>query len=421
MKTKKIILDFLIVVFILALLILIYYFFINRNSYYNIEKRMVKQAKDYILKNDVKVENQEYIFLDNLKIDNTELCSKVSGVIVTKIDNNIKYTPYLKCSDYESKIINNDNSFIELNGKTVELVKKGSIYLDKGFKKNKNVEVVTIGEVPDEIGAYTINYVIKENNEQVALLKRIVIVSNYDNDLVELKESPVITLNGEENMILALNEEYKEQGFLAYDSRDGNLTSKVKIDNNKIDTKKIGSYEIKYSVTNSNGQKVSVSRFVKVVNKKSNLEITAEIKKENENQFIELKISGNGFKKVILPDEKMNKSTIIQYNITENGKYVFKIIDEYNNEIEKTVIVETIDKDLPTGECVATRGEKAYTIKVKAQDNTGIKGIIYIVNDNESGLFNSYEYKTPEIITKAEVVIIDLSNNKNKVTCTIND
>ena len=58
--------------------------------------------------------------------------------------------------------------------------------------------------------------------------------------------NPVITLQGDEVTIYQ-NDTYNEPGYTATDNYDKDLTSKVKTTNN-IDNKKLGTYEVTYSV-----------------------------------------------------------------------------------------------------------------------------------------------------------------------------
>ncbi len=420
MKNKRLFGIVLIFVFFVAIGAI--YLLKKDNLYYKVETEMVEKAKKLISENNIKVENQNYIFLDELNVSGSELCMASSGVIVTNVENDIKYTPYLKCTNYESKILNNDKTYIKLNGSSVAVIPYGTLYLDDGYEKLKNVDVITVGDVIDEVGAYTLNYVIKENGTQVQVVKRIVIVTDRSTDLLEptTKEEPTIVLNGEEAIVLVENENYDEPGFVAYDSNNGNLTGKVKVEG-EVDSSKIGHYEITYSVKNSKGKKAAIKRVIDVVKKRANLEITADYNQTDTNGIIEFKVSGDGFNSVILPDSSESQSTINEYKVTENGRYTFKVVDIYGNKIYKTVVVSGIDKKAPTGECVASRKESEYVITVRANDNNGIKGVIYIINGIETGLFNSYQYKTVEIIEKAEAIIVDLSNNKTKISCKIND
>lgn len=75
--------------------------------------------------------------------------------------------------------------------------------------------------------------------------------------------APVIYLNSGLSRIL-LGRSYIDPGATAYDQYyDGNLTSKIKVENN-VDTSKLGIYTIRYTVADSAGNSTSVTRRVEV-------------------------------------------------------------------------------------------------------------------------------------------------------------
>jgi len=415
-----------IIVLSVVVLLITVFLVLNKNEYKKIEEQMLVNAKEYISKNNIEVTNQEYIFIENLNINNgAELCSRASGVVVTKDGNSIKYYPYLKCLDYESKILNNSKDYIELNGPDVVLVNLGTLYSDKGYTAKKEVDVETIGIVPNEVGAYTINYVVSKDGNQKTVVKRIVIVSNYDTKIVlsdlNDKEKPNILLKGEKEVLLKLNQKYVEPGYVAYDYKDGNLTKKVKIANKEIDTKKVGDYNISYSVKNSRGKETTVIRKIKVVKNLSNLDIqvtTAENGSSINESIIKILVAGNGFKSITLPDGKTLEDNQVDYNVSKNGTYLFKVEDEFGNTINKSVAVNNIDSSNPTGTCSAETKKGETVINVIAEDDRGVASVAYILDGNESGYLASTVYRTKENITLAEAMIKDVSGNITRVPCT---
>lgn len=75
---------------------------------------------------------------------------------------------------------------------------------------------------------------------------------------------PKITLTGNHIITLNIGEKYNEIGYEATDEKDGNITQNVKIENN-IDYNKPGTYEIIYTVTNSQNNTISEKRFIRLV------------------------------------------------------------------------------------------------------------------------------------------------------------
>ena len=74
-------------------------------------------------------------------------------------------------------------------------------------------------------------------------------------------EKPKITLFGDEKITLSVGDTYKEQGAMAIDNIDGDITKKIKI-TGKVDTTKLGTYEVKYTVTDSSKNKASITRTI---------------------------------------------------------------------------------------------------------------------------------------------------------------
>ena len=80
---------------------------------------------------------------------------------------------------------------------------------------------------------------------------------------------PKIILKG--NLITNIEEgkKYYEEGYKAIDGKEGDITDKVKIEG-IINNEKVGTYELKYKVTNKKGETSEAYRFVKV-NKKEKI------------------------------------------------------------------------------------------------------------------------------------------------------
>ena len=106
--------------------------------------------------------------------------------------------------------------------------------------------------------------VYKEDNEYkyVTYLKCGRYVSKGDH------EGPVITLKGDLEVNIPLNSEYQELGVKeVVDNKDGRISrDNVVIDSSKVNTSKIGTYEVTYTVVDSKYNKTEVIRKV-IVNK----------------------------------------------------------------------------------------------------------------------------------------------------------
>jgi predicted esterase len=71
-------------------------------------------------------------------------------------------------------------------------------------------------------------------------------------DFTENRDRPTVAIVGSRTQILALNEEYLEEGATAVDDQDGDLSSSIII-SGQVNSSAVGDYLIRYSVTDSSG------------------------------------------------------------------------------------------------------------------------------------------------------------------------
>jgi len=152
---------------------------------------------------------------------------------------------------------------VTLNGEEIIEIEVNDEYQEKGAKSILNLKKIEIdGEVDTKkTGKYEIKY-----HYFYSYITRVVNVVD--------KEKPVINLVGNVEINLALNGTYTEYGYSANDNYDGNLTENVEITNN-IDLNKAGIYDVVYTVSDSSGNKTSVTRSVSV-NEKGPLSMSLE-------------------------------------------------------------------------------------------------------------------------------------------------
>src|SRR5690606_23952038 len=77
-------------------------------------------------------------------------------------------------------------------------------------------------------------------------------------------EEPVITLKGDNPMIVKQGDPYVEPGATAKDNFDGDVSDKIEISGD-VDTSTIGTYTVTYTVSDSVGNVATVERTVNVV------------------------------------------------------------------------------------------------------------------------------------------------------------
>ena len=412
---------------IIPIIMLINYYVV---TYGDVEDELIKIAKKYVKDNNIKVQTESYIPLGTMgEIEGAELCSNASGVIVTRSGNKYKYQAYLKCLDYETKLISNSEKYIVLSGDAVTILNAGEIYEEKGYYSDDIVEVETEGSVGTAPGIYTLNYKVIVDGKQKQTLTRKVIITEFDksstNSGVTSSDKPTLTLLGNTTMILEKSEKFVDPGYKAVDYHDGKISRKVKrIDN--VDTKniskKIGTYILEYSITNSKKVTVTKKRTVKVVDKKSDIIVESSIKKQTSGFVIVLNITGSGYSGTILPNSTaLIKDTTIYYKVTHNGKYSFAIYDFYNNVIVREVDVNDVDISGPTGNCNAMVSLNSTNIYASVTDKSGIKSYNFIIDGTASGELKSPSFTSSKIAKEASVQVIDTYGNTSTLKCQISD
>ena len=415
-RDKKGIYKKIIVGVIAIVLVAIFLFVIFKDSKYNsLEESMLATTKSYVLNNKFSVQTEAYITLDQLGMTKTLDCNKASGVKVTNNAGVLKYEAYLVCDSYVSKNINTSRGkYIELIGDNPYIIQTNVAFEDPGYKSN-NYKVEQATNFKSSPGVYSVTYYVYENNVRKESVVRTIIVSN-----VADSDAPVITLNGESNVIVKVGNTYTEPGYTAIDKNDGNITAKVTRDSN-VNLNKIGEYEIVYSVINSNGKKTSKKRLVSVVSQTLNIYTRTTLNPEEDTNGkvqIILNHTGETYDFTYLPDGSRNSTPLVTYDVDKNGTYKFRVYDKSGNYTEKVVVIDYIDKVAPKGTCdaVSIGGVVTYTVNA-TDENSGVTGISYYTGYDYSEYLNTATAKYTMNYLEAKVMIKDLAGNVTKVDC----
>lgn len=420
-KIKKYIIYFFILVGIIIVVFIALRLF--ENPYKNSEKLAIKATEVYVKNNNIVVTSEIYIPLEKLpSIDNTDLCKTSSGVIVTNEKGKLNYQAYLKCDDYETKIVNNKGKIIELVGDPVIILNNGELFKDPLYILKDEARVEIVSNVTTKPGIYTVKYCAYVEDKLQEIIERKVIVSESDKEktitgLIN-KEVPVFKLIGDKNIYLSLNSKYKEPGYKAYDYKDGKISRNVEV-TGKVDSTKIGTYTITYKVTNSRGATVIETRNVSILQKKANFDIDLKSSFVEDKATITLSINGNDYNYSIDP---MGNKCVFKTCTTEgktNGTYKFRIYDIYGNEYIREIEIDGIDDQAPTGTCTATVTSKKSTIVVSASDNKGIGSYTYIIDGSRIENQKTNVYEVAKEIKTASVEVKDISGNTTKLACDI--
>ena len=202
---------------------------------------------------------------------------------------------------------------------------------------------------------------------------------------------PVITLKGNSTVNVRLGDKYVDAGATALDNIDGNITSKI-ITKSNVNTLKIGTYTVSYTVSDKAGNVDTKTRTVKVFDYMTGIEVTKPTKKEY-NYGEDLNLSGLSVKAVMKSGNKtnvaINNCKITGYDKNKLGNQTVTV--SYNEKIatfQVTVkdyitnleIVEPTKKEYNYGEDLNLSG-----LSVKAVMKSGNKTNIAINNCKITG------------------------------------
>lgn len=146
---------------------------------------------------------------------------------------------------------------LTLKGDSIVYVNVKEEYIEEGYIVHHNFkdlsqEVEMLSNVnTDKVGEYTITY----NYQGIINKERTIIVVDTIN--------PQLTLKGDATIYTFVNNEYIDEGAIALDNYDLDITNRIMMDN-QVDITKVGTYEILYSVTDSSNNEATISRTIVV-------------------------------------------------------------------------------------------------------------------------------------------------------------
>lgn len=122
---------------------------------------------------------------------------------------------------------------------------------------SENISVSGIVHL-DTLGEYLITYIVTDSSNNTDIKTRIVQVVDT--------ETPSIEILGEELIIIEFGSEYIEEGAIATDNYDGNITENI-IVTGEVDVNSVGSYIVTYTVLDSSNNVAKTTRTVNVIDR----------------------------------------------------------------------------------------------------------------------------------------------------------
>lgn len=279
--------------------------------------------------------------------------------ITNNINNNIVGTgTEIKASDGKTYTI---LVYGDVNGDgKVNLIDAQKVVFHHKGKSTLSGIYFTAGNVANNNS--TINLI---DAQRIVMLKKNSINKLLINEPVSLMEAdkiaPVITLNGQENVIITLGDNYIEQGARAIDNYDGEVRVNI---SGTINKNAIGTYTITYTATDTKGNKATKERKVHVVDGIKDIEM-----------------SKNPTKNIYEYDEANNLSIS---NLNVNGAKILvtmKSGNTYTKNIEKSMLTTENNLTTPGVKTITVTYEEittTFTIKILNPITT------LTVNENEN-------------------------------------
>ena len=246
----------------------------------------------------------------------------------------INAIPQIKAED---KIITVGMEFNPLEGVTAEDKEDGNL--------TSEIKVVDNEVNIYRVGKYYVTYQVTDKNGATAT-KRIAVSVNPKLSLI----NAIPQIKAENQTIMVGDKFNPLANVTAYDAEDLDLTHKVKVIENNVDTTKPGQYIVKYSVTDSAGATAKKEVTVTVLSKVSVINAIPQIKAEN--QTIKVGDKFNPLANVTAYDAEdldlTHKVKVIENNVdtTKPGQYTVKysVTDSAGATAKKEVTVTVLMK-----------------------------------------------------------------------------
>lgn len=147
---------------------------------------------------------------------------------------------------------------IALKGNTKSYVCPNTEYKDEGATAMDNLDGDITKKIKVSAEENKVIYSVKDKAGNLTKRVRKLVYKDVT--------APVISLNGDKDIFVYTNEKFVDPGATAKDNCDGDITKKI-IAEGQIDTSKVGTYTIIYSVSDKYENKATIQRNVKVINR----------------------------------------------------------------------------------------------------------------------------------------------------------
>ena len=159
------------------------------------------------------------------------------------------------------KVVDRENPVITLNGNKEVNVCSADKYIEEGYKALDNYDGDITSKVEITKNDKFIYYQVRDSSKNEFGIGRILRIKD--------DEAPTINLNGNREISIQVGGSYEELGAVANDNCDGDISSDITIEGN-VDTNKVGTYQIKYTIKDKSENTASVLRTINVFDPNAN-------------------------------------------------------------------------------------------------------------------------------------------------------
>lgn len=335
------------------------------------------------------------------------------------------------------EVVDREKPIINLQGNGYACPDKE--YVEEGYQALDNYD----GDITDKVNIKKdnnkITYIVKDSSSNESKITRIINIGDI--------ESPKITLNGEENVVLNLGTPYQEQGVNVTDNCDSEIGNKI-ITEGEVNTNQVGQYTITYSVTDNAGNKSTSSRIINVINPYDNSNLNGlgktiyltfddgpsysitpsllQILKEENVKATFFVINHDDSLNYLIKQEYDEGHTVALHSFTHDYSYIYSSVDNYfqdltaiQNKVESIIGIKSNIIRFPGGSSNTISRKYSKGIMTTLTNKVSEQGYIYfdwnISSEDAGGATNStqvYNSVVNHLVYKNNIVLMhDFESN----------
>ena len=300
---------------------------------------------------------------------------------------------------------------------------------------DSDLKIIVSGEIEKPVAGsnqnYTLTYTVTDSDGNTTTVDRIITVTNQIPLISGLEE---ITVRQGKTVDLSLN-------VIATDEEDGDLTKEVTIPSTDISNLSIGTHQVEYSVTDSDGNKITETRIINIVSNRSPILVGVENKtikvgdvesfnslddvtvSDDHDDSLEIQVSG----KVEKPVAGTNQDYTLTYTVTDSDGNITtktRIITVTNqipviNGLNELIVREgkTADLSLNVTATDEEDGDLTKEVTIPSTDvatlSIGKHEVVYSVTDSDKN--TTTQKRIINVISNEAPALVGVENKTIKV------